>query len=784
MRLTDGPERHSCRPSVDVLFESVAKSFGPSAAACLLTGMGRDGAKGLLEIRRAGGFTIAQDEATSVIYGMPREAALLGAAMRVLPLGEIGPALASLAVPSREKAAEMNKRVLIVDDSLTVRMNLEEALEAADLRVSVCATVGEARTILAREQFGLIILDVLLPDGDGIELLEEIRSDPFSSGAAVMLLSTEAEVQDRIRGLKTGADEYVGKPYEANYVIARAHELLRRAQIEHLACSGNHPDHRRQRHLSRRAEAGVGECRLRRPERGHRRGGPAPCRQCAPDGDRRRRDAPRHRRRDRHTAHPAGRGAAPHALPPAHGSEEHGAEIRALDAGADAFVRKDEDIDVLLARLSAVLRSVDGPRVGEQVNQSLLGPKKILAVDDSETYLRELASELRSEGYDVVLARSGEEALDLLAVQPVDCILLDLLMPGIGGQETCRRIKATPIVRDIPLVMLTSLENREAMIQGLDAGADDYIAKSSDFEVLRSRVRAQIRRKQFEDENRLVRDQLALKELEASEARASRKLGEMQAVLAERKRTEAEMSNLQAELAHVSRWNAMGMMAATLAHELNQPLTAVKNYMEAARFSLDGLETPQVGRARELMGQAASETMRAGAIISNLREFIEKRETSRSLENLNKVVEEAIALSVVGQHLEARVQVDLDPQLPPVLVNRVEIQQVLVNLFRNAVEAMLDAKNRILTIATRLEEPGFVSVAVSDTGPGIDPDVMDRLFKPFTTTKQEGMGIGLKICQSIIEAHDGKIWLTPNEKEGVTFRFRLPAADVDLEDVA
>jgi len=103
LRLTDGVERHSCRPSVDVLFESVAKSCGPSVAACLLTGMGRDGAQGLLEIRRAGGFTIAQDEATSVIYGMPREAALLGAAMCVLPLGEIGPALASLAASSASR---------------------------------------------------------------------------------------------------------------------------------------------------------------------------------------------------------------------------------------------------------------------------------------------------------------------------------------------------------------------------------------------------------------------------------------------------------------------------------------------------------------------------------------------------------------------------------------------------------------------------------------------------------------------------------------------------------
>ena len=130
-------------------------------------------------------------------------------------------------------------------------------------------------------------------------------------------------------------------------------------------------------------------------------------------------------------------------------SEDRGAELRALDAGADAFVRKDEDVPVILARLKAMLRSA-GAQVADRGTASLLGPKKILAVDDSETYLQDLAEALRADGYDVVLARSGEEALELLAVQPVDCILLDLLMPGIGGQETCRRIKDAPGMRDIP----------------------------------------------------------------------------------------------------------------------------------------------------------------------------------------------------------------------------------------------------------------------------------------------------------------------------------------------
>ena len=175
---------------------------------------------------------------------------------------------------------------------------------------------------------------------------------------------------------------------------------------------------------------------------------------------------------------------------------------------------------------------------------SLLGPHKILAVDDSLTYLHELADALRGEGYDVVLARSGEEALELLAVQPVDCILLDLLMPGIGGKETCRRIKAAPGRARHPADPADrASRTASAMLDGLGAGADDYISKSSEFEVLKARVRAQIRRKQFEDENRRIREELLRNELEAAEARAAQELAETRAALVgelERKNKELE----------------------------------------------------------------------------------------------------------------------------------------------------------------------------------------------------------------------------------------------------
>ena len=441
----------------------------------------------------------------------------------------------------------MSARILIVDDSLTVRMNLMEVFEAAGLAATACASIAEARAALAANAFPLVILDVLLPDGDGIDLLKEIREASSGRDTAVMLLSSESEVRDRIRGLTTGADDYVGKPYEPSYVVARARELLRRgdtvggsSQQTVLVIDDSVTFREALKDALEAASyrvliAGSGEEGLRlaadqRPTAiivdGLLPGidGASVIRRIRLDA------ALRH---------------SPCLL--LTGSEDQGAEIRAFDSGADGFVRKEENTDIILARLGAVLRSA-GAQTDQRATASLHAPKKILIVDDSETYLQALADALRGEGFEVVLARSGEEALELLAVQPVDCILLDLLMPGIGGHEACRRVKAVPTMRDTPVIMLTALDDREAMIQGLCAGADDYIAKSSDFDVLRARMAAQMRRKQFGDENRLVREQLLRKEMEAIEAHAAREVAETRAALVEEQIIRTQMERAAALL--------------------------------------------------------------------------------------------------------------------------------------------------------------------------------------------------------------------------------------------
>jgi two-component system sensor kinase FixL len=250
--------------------------------------------------------------------------------------------------------------------------------------------------------------------------------------------------------------------------------------------------------------------------------------------------------------------------------------------------------------------------------------------------------------------------------------------------------------------------------------------------------------------------------------------------ITERQGTEQRLQDLQAELLHVSRLSAMGQMASALAHELNQPLTAIMNYVKAASRTMSAIDGPQVEKAREWMEKATAQTARAGQIIRHLREFIEKRESSRTYENINKVVEEAVALGLVGSaDTNVKVHLDLDPATAPVLIDKVQIQQVLINLIRNAVEAMQVVDVRELTIQTSTTRDGFVEIAVSDTGPGLSEEVASRLFQPFVTTKEKGMGIGLTICQSIVEAHNGRLWATPNKDGGVEFRFCLPIAELE-----
>jgi two-component system sensor kinase FixL len=245
--------------------------------------------------------------------------------------------------------------------------------------------------------------------------------------------------------------------------------------------------------------------------------------------------------------------------------------------------------------------------------------------------------------------------------------------------------------------------------------------------------------------------------------------------ITERQQTQARLQELQGDLLHVSRLRSMGQMAAALAHELNQPLTATSNYVQAALRILDA-PAPDLGRARQAMALASQQILRTGDIIRRLREFVSRGTVSRHPENVAKLIEEASALALVGaKERGISVRIDLDPGAPSIVADRVQMQQVLLNLIRNAAEAMEPGGLREIGISSR-QCDATVQISVSDTGSGIAPEMANQLFQPFVTTKRDGMGVGLSICRTIVEAHGGRLWAERNPHGGSTFRFTIPAS--------
>ncbi len=252
--------------------------------------------------------------------------------------------------------------------------------------------------------------------------------------------------------------------------------------------------------------------------------------------------------------------------------------------------------------------------------------------------------------------------------------------------------------------------------------------------------------------------------------------------LTERQQTETRLHELQSELAHVSRVIEMGTLATSIAHELNQPLTAVANYVETARDLLDSPDAETIEVVREALAECAAQSVRAGQIVRRLRDFISRGETEHKVESLSRLVSEANALALVGAgERGVEVEVRLGPGTDHVLVDRIQIQQVILNLIRNAIEAMDVSPVRRLEIASRLAQDGLVEVTVADSGPGLAPEIGARLFQPFVSTKAQGMGIGLSISHTIIAAHGGRIWATASKFGGTEFHFTLVNAGGELK---
>jgi two-component system NtrC family sensor kinase len=704
----------------------------------------------------------------------------------------------------------MKPYVLIADHSLTVRMDLCDTFSDAGFQAFQCSRLAEVRECLTKTPVDLLLLDVDMPDGDGVDLLRELRSG--GSTVPVMMLTAKSAVADRINASGLTAEGYVSKPYEPSLVIESAWRLL----------SGSDPSRARTRNaptiliiddsvtyrqeLSAKVEAaGYRALTARDGEEGlrllltHRPSavlvdGVLPGIDGATVVRRLRLDAALR--------------TIPCLLLTAR--QEAEAELIALEAGADGFVRKDGDLDLVLAKLNALLRNA--PRRAADIEETQPQTKRILTVDDSATFRAALAGFLAAEGYEVLQAQSGEEALQLLGDQTVDCILLDLEMPGLGGRETCRLLKTTPQLRPIPVVVLTGVDDRDSLLDGLTVGADDFIQKSAEFEVLKARVRAQLRRRQIEEETRRVREQLLLSELRINEALAAQTLAETKAALVdqlERKNEELsqvlavkealaqkyraanfeldrayrELQSTQAQLVQSAKLASLGELVAGVAHEINNPLAFAISHLNTARRCLTNIEEEVVPT---LSSSAHAQWAKAGTrlsemnlgldrirdLILRLRTFSRIDEGERKVVDLRDTIESV--LTILRHRCGSKIELTMDcadvPELDcyPSLLN-----QAIMNLVANAIDAVSE-EGQVSILAHVVDQDCVIEV--TDNGPGVPPELRERVLEPFFTTKPvgQGTGLGLSMTYAIIQKHRGSLEISEAPGGGARVAIRIP----------
>lgn len=650
--------------------------------------------------------------------------------------------------------------ILIVDDSKPVRADISEALEASGFRTIACATLAEARTALRTQPVSLALLDSQLPDGSGIELLELIRRDQVLGDMPVFVLAGYAEVEPQVTARGVAATDYIAKPYDIVKLVAAVREALGTPPAPELVLVIDGDARSRGELCDQLARTGFATEASATGGEGLELAASSRPAAIIVDSRMTDMDGPSVVRRLR--LEPTLR-ATPCLLLTDKLSKE--TEVRALEAGADGSIRKD-DLAMIVARTRALLRSASALPTAHKK----LVPKRILVVDDDPEYLELVSGRLRKRGYDVAGARSGEEALLLLEVQHADCILLDRSMAGLGGVETCRRIKATPGIRDIPLIIITATEQREAVIEGLAAGADDFVSKASGFDVLSARVQAQIRRKQIEDEQRRVREALLHSELVASEARAARELCEARAGMAE------ELARTNAELAHANR--ELEAFSYSVSHDLRAPLRTISAFTQALAEEL----APQLtGKTRDHMHRVLAAAARMSDLIDAL---LELSRISRV-----PIVRHRIELStlarVVVDELRRRdpdrdVEVSIEPDL--VVAGDGRLMRILLdNLLGNAWKVTSPRRPPAAShiVLGKEVRDGEIVFFLRDDGGGLDTSHADRLFEPFRGLHAEGdlagTGIGLATVRRIVERHGGRIWAEGGGGAGAKLLFTIPA---------
>jgi C4-dicarboxylate-specific signal transduction histidine kinase len=390
----------------------------------------------------------------------------------------------------------------------------------------------------------------------------------------------------------------------------------------------------------------------------------------------------------------------------------------------------------------------------------------VLLVDDDPQSLKLLSAALLGQPFSIAVAIDGEMALRQIRREPPDLILLDAVMPGLDGFEVCRRLQADPATRDIPIIFMTSLT--DAVSRGLDLGAVDYVTKPFVRAELTARVRAQLA---LRAKARALAEKNA--ELERTAAELARARDSLEAEVVRRS---DELMATNKRLAHLNRVAAMTELATSIAHELNQPLAAILSNAQAARRLLQK-SPPDSTEALAALGDIVDDDRRAGTIIQRMRAMLKKDAPSAGAQDLNALAGEVARL--VGNDALLRgavLRLELAPRLPRVRGDGIQLQQVLLNLVVNALDAVADrpAGGRLVVVRTCSEGKDRVVLSTEDSGKGIAPEDRERVFEAFYTTKTEGLGVGLAISRTIVEAHGGRLWAENNPGNGATFRCSLP----------
>ncbi len=443
------------------------------------------------------------------------------------------------------------------------------------------------------------------------------------------------------------------------------------------------------------------------------------------------------------------------------------AETRGLESGADDYLVKSADPDILLVRVRALLRKSEGA-AGILDVESRFSRARILAIDDSRTYLYYLSEELKQEHYLVETSDNPLQALKRVNEDNFDCILVDFEMPEVQAPEVCRRIR--DLHRDsepeIVLIILSSHEDKERMRAGFEAGADDYIAKSADIAVIKARIRALLRRKFLVEENRRILEEIKEKELDAMRARAEREAAEIRAEMADQ---------LAAANRDLDRANQeLEQFAYSAAHDLREPLRKIRIFSELLRKKYKGQLDEEADVYIDYCVQGAT---RMDQLIKDLLAYAQAPRTSseaRQPVDLNAVLGKAVA-NLQSALEESQSSVSSDP-LPTLLVEEIRIQQLFQNLIGNAIKYRRpDEAPRIRISAVRQGDQWVFGVA--DNGIGIDPAYREKVFEVFTRLQPgtyAGTGLGLAICKRIVESFDGRIWVESEPGKGSTFFFAIP----------